>query len=240
MNKAVLVLLAALALAVSPAFAEGLGLDLGVEAKTNDLTNEDEDFGLVLKPFVDYTVGLGSGSLVFELNWAVPVLPDANEGWIESWQEYDFSAAGFDFAIGNDLVYYLYTDDFADEDDALEGQIYLIATYPLPIKGFSLTGEVDTYYAYEDTDDNFIIDAIFTPAYSTDIGPGTLTAKLRNYFHLYQADTDADWLYMELRLSYAMPTGPVTTKFEVRPRINAITDDPDFQLVGMVTVTYSL
>ncbi len=235
MNK-LMVLLAVLAFAVSPLFAEGLGLDLGVEAKTNDLTNEDEDFGLVLKPFVDYTMGLGAGSLVFELNYSWPVLPDNADGWLEAWEEYDFSAAGFDFAIGNDNIWYTELDD-----DAIEGSIYVIATYPLPmVAGLSITGEADTYYANAATDNELRFDAIFTPAYSAKMGPGTLTAKLRNFFHLYQEDTDAEFSYTELRLSYAMPTGPVMTKLEVRPRIALPTDDPDFQFVAMVTVTYSM
>ena len=108
------------------------------------------------------------------------------------------------------------------------------------VQGLSVAGEVDGYYMAAATDSDVILDAILTPAYTTTVGPGTLTAKLRNYFHLYQENTDADYLYMELRLSYAMPTGPVMTKLEVRPKINAITVDPVFEFVGMITVTYSM
>ena len=235
MKRALAVLMVALAFAAMPAFSEGLGLDLGVEAKTNDVLNEDEDFGLILKPFVDYA--LGETGFLFEFNWAVPVLPDTSDGQLEAWEEYDFSAAGFDFAVGNDNIYYLEIDG-----DQLEGSIYAIATYALPmVAGLSISGEVDTYYLQADpVEDDLMIDAILTPTYETEIGPGTLTAKLRNYFHLYQKDTDADLIYTELRLSYKMPTGPVMTKFEVRPRIAAITDDPTFELYALVTVTYSM
>ena len=75
MKKAAIITLAMLALAVSPVLAEGLGLDFGLETATNDLLNEDEDFGLQLKPFVDYT--WGNTGWVFELNWQFPVVPDA-------------------------------------------------------------------------------------------------------------------------------------------------------------------
>ncbi len=242
MKKTFLVLLVAVAFAALPAYSqsEPLGLTLGVEARADDLTNqaEDDELNLRLKPYIDYT--LGDTGFVFELNWAIPVLPDVTSGWLEAWEEYDFSAVGFDFAIGNDNIYYLDTDGFLDENDALEGSVYGIATYGLPIEGLSVTGEVDVYYAYEDTEDDFIVDAIFTPAYKKAVGPGTLEAKLRNYFHLYQNNTDADYLYMELRLSYAMPTGPVTTKFEVRPSIQAITDDPKLWVNALITVSKDL
>jgi hypothetical protein len=241
MKKAVIALLALfalLALAGAPAFAEGLGLDFGLETATSDLLNEDEDFGLQLKPFVDYT--WGDTGWVFELNWQFPVLPDAKAGHLESWQEYDFSAFGLDFAVGNDNWYFLDTEGFADENDALEGSLYGIAIVGLPIEGLALWGEVDVYYAYEDTDNDFIVDGIFTPTYTRQIGPGTLVAKLRNYFHFYQKDTDAEYSYIELRLSYEMPTGPVMAKLEVRPRIQPVTESQELQLVGMVTVTYSM
>ena len=242
MKRMFVVLLAAAAFAALPVWSqsEPLGLTVGVEARSDDLTDQGEtgEFNLRLKPFIDYA--LGKTGWVFEVNWAIPVLPDATAGWIEAWQEYDFSAIGLDFAIGNDNLYYLDTEGFLDENDALEGSLYGIAIYGLPIEGLSLWGEVDVYYAFEDTKDDFIVDAIFTPTYKKEIGPGTLEAKLRNYFHLYQKDTDAEYLYMELRLSYAMPTGPVTTKFEVRPSIMTITEDPAFWVNALITVSKDL
>jgi hypothetical protein len=247
MNKAVLVLLAALTLAVSPIFAQGLGLTLGVETRAYDITDkaEDDEFDLAIKPFVDYTVtGLGPGSLLLELNYALPVLPDfeADAGALEFLAEYGFAAAGLDLVVAHDLIYY--ADDLV-EDNPIDGLFYAGATYGLPVEGLSLAAEVDFYYAQVGVeDDAFAITAYIQPQYAMDLGPGSFSAKLRNNFFLYQKDVDAQFSSIELRLAYAMPVGPVSVKFDLRPRLAPITseDDADTELWidALLTVSYDL
>jgi hypothetical protein len=246
MKKPLVVLLAVLAFLAMPVYSQAapLGLTLGVEAEATDLTNqaEDDELNMTLKPFIDYA--LGDTGFLFELNYKVPVLPDVDDGAIEAWEEYDFAAAGLDFAIGNDNIYYL---GALDENDAIEGSIYVSATYGLAmVEGLSFTAELDTYYANADTDNDLLLDAIVTPAYSTDLGPGNLTLKLRNYIHLYQEDTDANFSYVELRASYSMPVGPITAKIDLRPRFagkgGAALSDEDAELTikALLTVSYEL
>lgn len=247
MKKAVLVLLATLALAVSPVFAEGLGLTLGVETRAYDITDtgEDDEFNLAIKPFVDYTVtGLGPGSLFLELNYAFAVLPDveADLGALEFVAEYGLSAVGLDWVVAHDLIYY--ADDLV-EDDPIDGLFYVGATYGLPVQGLSLAAEVDFYYAQVGVaDDPFAITAYIQPQYAMDLGPGTFSAKLRNNFFLYQKDLDAQFSSIELRLAYAMPVGPVEVKFDLRPKLAPITSendaDTELYIDALLTVTYSL
>jgi hypothetical protein len=224
-KKTIVVLLAVLAFLAMPVYSHAapLGLTLGVEAEATDLTNtaEDDELNMTLKPFIDYA--LGDTGFLFELNYKVPVLPDVDDGWAEAWEEYDFSAAGLDFAIGNDNIWYAALDD-----DAIEGSIYASATYGLAmVEGLSVAAELDGYYAAAGSDNDVIFDAIVTPTYSADLGPGKLALKLRNYIHLYEKDTDANFSYVELRASYALPVGPVTVKLDLRPRLagKAMTDD---------------
>ncbi len=230
MNKTVLVLLAALALAVSPLFVQGLGLTLGVETRTFDITDagEDDEFNLAVKPFVDTTVtGLGPGSLLLELNYAIPALPDfeADAGALEFLAEYGFSAAGLDWAVAHDVVYY--ADDLV-EDDSFDGLFYVGATCGLPVEGLALAAEVDLYYAQVGVaDDPFAITACIQPQYAKDFGPGSFSAKLRNNFFLYQKDEDAQFSSIELRFACSMPVGPVKVKLDVRPKLAPITSEDD-------------
>jgi hypothetical protein len=251
-KKTLVVLLAVLALSAIPVYSQAapLGLTLGVEAEATDITNqaEDDELNMTLKPFIDYA--LGDTGFLFELNYKVPVLPDVDDGAIEAWEEYDFSAADFDFAIGNDNIYYAALDD-----DAIEGSIYGIATYGLAmVEGLSVSAELDAYYAAAGSDNNLIFDAIVTPTYSKDLGPGNLTLKLRNYVHLYEKDTDANFSYVELRASYEMPVGPVSVKLDLRPRFagEAVSygsysggpalseEDAELTLKALLTVSYKL
>jgi hypothetical protein len=197
MKRLLGILAIALVLAVPLATAEPIGLTAGVKASTGDLLG---GFSPSVKPYVDYTVG--STGFYVGASWLIPVIP-FGLGTLDAYEEYDFSAVGFDFAVGN---YNSFDLPFAN----LYGCIYGTAAYGLP---FGLTPKVELDVNYYST---FGLDGYVFLNYKTDLGPGKLGAEARLYAPLVPAFSLDN---LRCRLNYTMPVGPVNVKGEVEPTL---------------------
>jgi hypothetical protein len=195
--KRLLGILAAVLVLALPLAAEPIGLTVGTKIATGDLLS---GFSMKVKPYVDYAVG--STGFYVGADWDMTVYA-LDLGTIEAYEEYDFSAAGFDFAAGN-------YDSFTIPGSSFFGCIYCTAAYGLPI-GLTPKLELDVNYYSA-----FGLDLYAHLNYKTDLGPGKLGAEARLYVPLYSAFAFDS---ARFRLNYTMPVGPVNMKCEIEPTL---------------------
>ncbi len=236
MKKLLMVLPAALAMAMTPVFAqEPIGLDIGLEIGTGDVLAENADFFFYALPSVDYTV-LATGIAV-GISWNVPITPDALQGedyFLEVYIEYGTSALGFEFTLGDDNTYFLDGNVFENQ---LNGYLYGAAGYALP---HGLGAEVELDFTYVDPSEISSLAAILTGTWEMALGPGKIGAEIALNFVLWEEDGEAQLGDTELAVRYTMPAGPVELTFELEPTYTTSLDGPDLTLDALVSITYSI
>jgi hypothetical protein len=218
MKRSLGILAVILVLAV-PLTAEPVGLTVGTKIATGDLLDAS-GFSVKVKPYLDAVIG--STGFCVGADWDM-TLYTFDLGTFEAYEEYDFSAAGFDFAAGNFNSLYIPGSSFY-------GCIYGTAAYGLPI-GLTPKVEIDfNYYAW------WSVDGYFFLIYKTDLGPGKLGAEARLYAPVapsFSLDST------RIRVNYTMPVGPVNVKGEVEPTI-AFSDPIGVKLSAAIYVSMDL
>jgi hypothetical protein len=252
-----MMLLFSLALATIPLWAEGVGIDLGLEIDTGDLLQEEGDFELYVLPSVDLT--LGETGFAVGASWQIPILPDVYKGILDVYGEYCFSVSVLDFTVGADL-----THDLEAEEDNLGSYAYGIVDYILPF-GLGLEAELDFTYIPE-----IALDAFAGAMYETELGPGSLGLKAELDFTyipeialdaiagaMYEMELGPGSLRLEAYLnlalyeeaglgdtefvvSYTLPAGPVELSLEADPVLTTGEDDVELQLFVLASVIFSL
>jgi len=197
MKRFLAVLAVALALAVPLATAEPIGLTVGTKIATGDLLS---GFSMSVKPYADYVVG--STGFCVGASWELGLV-SLSLGTLDAYEEYDFSAAGLDFAVGN-------YDSFEIPSSTFYGCIYATAAYGLP---FGLTPKLELDVNYYSA---FGLDLYAFLIYKTDVGPGKLGAEARLYVPLYSAFAFDN---TRIRVNYTMPVGPLNLKAELEPKV---------------------
>ena len=219
-----MMLLFSLALATVPLWAEGVGIDLGLEVDTGDLLQEEGDFELYVLPSVDLT--LGETGFAVGASWQIPILPDVYKGILDVYGEYCFSVSVLDFTVGADL-----THDLEAEEDNLGSYAYGIVDYILPF-GLGLEAELDFTYIPE-----IAVDAIAGAMYEMELCPGSLRLEAYLNLALYEEAGLGD---TEFVVSYTLPAGPVELSLEADPVLTTGEDDVGLQLFVLASVIFSL
>ena len=219
-----MMLLFSLALATVPLWAEGVGIDLGLEVDTGDLLQEEGDFELYVLPSVDLT--LGETGFAVGASWQIPILPDVYKGILDVYGEYCFSVSVLDFTVGADL-----THDLEAEEDNLGSYAYGIVDYILPF-GLGLEAELDFTYIPE-----IAVDAFAGAMYEMELGPGSLRLEAYLNLALYEEAGLGD---TEFVVSYTLPAGPVELSLEADPVLTTGEDDVELLLFVLASVTFSL
>ena len=219
-----MMLLFSLALATVPLWAEGVGIDLGLEVDTGDLLQEEGDFELYVLPSVDLT--LGETGFAVGASWQIPILPDVYKGILDVYGEYCFSVSVLDFTVGADL-----THDLEAEEDNLGSYAYGIVDYILPF-GLGLEAELDFTYIPE-----IAVDAIAGAMYEMELCPGSLRLEAYLNLALYEEAGLGD---TEFVVSYTLPAGPVELSLEADPVLTTGEDDVELQLFVLASVIFSL
>jgi hypothetical protein len=219
-----IMMLFSLALATVPLWAEGVGIDLGLEVDTGDLLQEEGDFELYVLPSVDLT--LGETGFAVGASWQIPILPDVYKGILDVYGEYCFSVSVLDFTVGADL-----THDLEAEEDNLGSYAYGIVDYILPF-GLGLEAELDFTYIPE-----IALDAFAGAMYEMELGPGSLRLEAYLNLALYEEAGLGD---TEFVISYTLPAGPVELSLEADPVLTTGEDDVELQLFVLASVIFSL
>jgi hypothetical protein len=220
MKRLLGILAVILVLAVPLATAEPIGLTVGTKIATGDLLGTG-GFALKLKPYVDYAVG--STGFYVGADWDMTVY-SFDLGTIEAYEEYDFSAAGFDFAAGN-------YNGFELPSSTLYGSIYGSAAFGLPV---GLTPKVEMDFNYAPW---WSLDLYAFLIYKVDVGPGKLGAEARLYAPILPTPSlDRT----RIRVNYSLPAGPVNLKFEVEPTIVFSSNPMSLKLSAGVYVSMDL
>lgn len=196
MKRLLGILAIAFTLAVPLAAQEPIGLTVGTKLATGDLLG---GFSMTVKPYVDYAIG--STGFYVGAAWELGLYA-FSLGFVEAYEEYDLSAAGLDFAVGNYNSY--------DFSSGFFGQIYATAAFPLE---FGLTPKLELDVNYYSA---FGLDLYAFLNYKTDLGPGKLGAEARLYAPLYPAFAFDNTRF---RLNYTLPVGPLNVKAELQPTL---------------------
>jgi len=217
MNRLQVTVIILFVLVVLNVGAAPIGLDLGLEMGAADTLTE-EDFQIYVQPQVSYA--LGDTGFRAGFAWEVPILPEADIGTLEAWEEYEILVPRIVVTIGNDNALSL---DSAD----LEGYLYSIAGYS--IGDFTLELELDFGYAPE-----FLVDAVPCLSFEKDLGPGSLAFGVSHNLELYDRFEPGD---TEFSVSFETTLRGFGITFEIEP---VITSDGEFNLSALTLVEFFL